>query len=1055
MSSNKKHNFLVDFTNTMTSWDSEGSPFSTNTPQASPSRPNQDALRRDYGGLWYPGVGSRWRYGVAMGDGMSLTPSRPGARAPDALIHRYFYRDYAGISDVSLEDVVNEYTPEEEGSVPGGVPELSSRMRANVVVNSVGAEEFYGNEAPYGYIRQRIRIEANRDLLPAGGVVSTYTDVFDASTEERADPADITAWRNWCIENYYGRSTEEGSLGVYKTFLDHCASYDSPYTPLEKLASPNNRQAATTDFEYNFFIKKYENTIATSPTEDERIIPHIYTMYFEKSRGMGIDGAEDVPRGAPRIVDPSYNEDFLYSDFVTLNRALKKVFINSLRVERFDSLAGVELDSVRTEKTGEIDRVRYFEKWTSLYNRIYNPIAGSGYPPDVVVNGLNLIRSKYKNLLFTRNAAEESQGYNLYKNLFPMRCELSFPLAYSQFMGEAHVGDIAGFNLANASTVARIWDAYHGAQQRETLSQYLLKVNFAENHQSGDTIRATPDNIANGTERTAFKLADLFENLDSSRTGGANITFVDDFVSFRGALGVTRTEDPAGIVIDTNTEESPDDRIIDLNDGISYNEFINNMIELLQSQSEQYLRRYTEMLEGAESFSCPLYYRVNKYQRLAGQRGSLIQTIIIPQYTVIKNKLFSYIDTQMRYENSYEYEIIGYNAIIGSKYRFTELYLPTYTDSGAIIDGQVEYFGPIFLAAQTPANRRRTSMDRADGTRVALATAEPDADARIGTLPALATALDGVTEPALLEGSGNPFFAEIEVVVEPSIVVVEVPYIANGYPWMPSADTSFGIGTILDDPGISPNVRVIPYRGVDNKILFNLETGIGQEFNLPISISSREEQYYARLQENSDGENGPLVFYENDDPAAAFEIYRISSYPATYRDFENNMIANIPTDDRLVGYRRGASVSYVDDIRPNTKYYYMFRSLDIHGHYSYPSEIYEVEMIEDAGAVYPRVRVVDPLQDQSRKTLQKNLKRFLQIKPQLTQRLFNVGETFDPLDQEENASAPVTDNIVLGNRAEKIWDRKFKIRLTSKKSGKKIDLNVTFKKEYDDQRSDS
>jgi hypothetical protein len=112
-------------------------------------------------------------------------------------------------------------------------------------------------------------------------------------------------------------------------------------------------------------------------------------------------------------------------------------------------------------------------------------------------------------------------------------------------------------------------------------------------------------------------------------------------------------------------------------------------------------------------------------------------------------------------------------------------------------------------------------------------------------------------------------------------------------------------------------------------------------------------------------------------------------------------------------------------------------------------------MIEDSGAIYPRVRVVDPLQDQRKATPQKNLKRFLQIKPQLSQRLFNVSETFAPLSQNENASAPVTDNIVLGYEAEKIWDRKFKIRLTSKKSGKKIDLNVTFKKEYSDQRSDS
>ena len=147
-------------------------------------------------------------------------------------------------------------------------------------------------------------------------------------------------------------------------------------------------------------------------------------------------------------------------------------------------------------------------------------------------------------------------------------------------------------------------------------------------------------------------------------------------------------------------------------------------------------------------------------------------------------------------------------------------------------------------------------------------------------------------------------------------------------------------------------------------------------------------------------------------------------------------------------------MSYVDDMQPNTRYYYMFRSIDIHGHYSYPSEIYEIELIDDSGAVYPRVRVVDPASMQNRKASQKNLKRFLQIKPQLSQRLFNVNETFALLDQDETASAPVADTIALGYKEEKIWDRKFKVRLTSKKSGKKIDLNIIFKKEYSDQRND-
>ena len=37
-------------------------------------------------------------------------------------------------------------------------------------------------------------------------------------------------------------------------------------------------------------------------------------------------------------------------------------------------------------------------------------------------------------------------------------------------------------------------------------------------------------------------------------------------------------------------------------------------------------------------------------------------------------------------------------------------------------------------------------------------------------------------------------------------------------------------------------------------------------------------------------------------------------------------------------------------------------------------------------------------------------------------------------------------NINVGLLESKIWDKKFKMRLTSKKTGKKIDFNMTFNK---------
>ena len=1043
-----KANFFIDYSQTMDNWDDSTSPYDTDTPQASPVRAGQDPLRRDYGGLYSP-MDGKWQYGFRT------TPLRRGerAQAPNALIETYYYKTQT-FTGPSGPPVYSAESAAPESFSPSD--RLGAGSDAYVTLSG------YDRLSTYGSIHQKIRIEANRDLLPDDGVIRTVADAEGESLRvfERASLADIDAWRRWCIQNYYGREARRDGgpipRGFFKNYVEHAATYDSPFTPLERQFSPNNRVAATTDFEYNFYIKKYELGIETEPVDSQTLYPHIYTMYFEKSRQLGLEGARDVTISDPTITNPSYNEDYIYSDFVTLNRTLEEVFLNSMRLEVFDSFAGAGTPA-RREKAGEVDRGRYFEKWIKAYNQSYNPPAGSVVVPSRL-EGLSVIRNKYRNILLTNDAAEETQTYNLYKELFPMYSRLAFPLAYTRFMDEPGINLGAGPALAKASTVARVWDGIH-ASRNGSSSDYVFDVNFAESHQGGPAaieLVSTSDNISNGTERTIFDLGELFSSLDSSRSApGANIQFVDDFISFRAAVGATTAEDPSGIVIETNTPEEEDDRILDLSDAMTYNNFVDQSIELLQTLTENHLRSYVEMIEGASAFTCPLYYRINKYQRIDNARGARIQSIIVPQYTAIKNKIFEYIDTQLRYENSYEYEILVYNVVIGSKYKFTELYLPYFLDTGEVRENRVEYYGPTDIASR-PQRSWRPPVGGELNVDGAVAVAEPDTYEPAGGIPRRATTVEGgIDEAAALEGSGNPFFAEIDVVIEPSIVVVEMPYIASQLPWNDSRDQSYGLGTVLDDPGISPNVQIIPYRGVDNKILFNLETGIGEEFNVPISVSSREDQYYVRLQENNGGQNGPLVFYENDDPAAAFEIYRITSHPATYRDFDNNMIASIPTDDRLIGYRRGGSVSYVDDIRPNTKYYYMFRSVDIHNHYSYPSEIYEVEMIEDAGAVYPRVRVVDPLQSQKKKTLQKNLKRFLQIKPQLSQRLFNVSETFAPLRQEENASAPVTDNIVLGNRAEKIWDRKFKIRLTSKKSGKKIDLNVTFKKEYSDQRSDS
>ena len=75
----------------------------------------------------------------------------------------------------------------------------------------------------------------------------------------------------------------------------------------------------------------------------------------------------------------------------------------------------------------------------------------------------------------------------------------------------------------------------------------------------------------------------------------------------------------------------------------------------------------------------------------------------------------------------------------------------------------------------------------------------------------------------------------------------------------------------------------------------------------------------------------------------------------------------------------------------------------------------------------------------------KEMKRFLQIIPNARQSMINksrLESTPSANDFNENNGVTPT----LGVMAESLWNKKFKIRLTSKHTGKKIDINISFGK---------
>ena len=170
-----------------------------------------------------------------------------------------------------------------------------------------------------------------------------------------------------------------------------------------------------------------------------------------------------------------------------------------------------------------------------------------------------------------------------------------------------------------------------------------------------------------------------------------------------------------------------------------------------------------------------------------------------------------------------------------------------------------------------------------------------------------------------------------------------------------------------------------------------------------------------------------------------YEVYRLDYAPKDKYDFADGFLATL--DESITVGKIGESIEtvsvahayYSDNIVPNKKYYYVFRTLSYHGTPSVLSDVFEIELQKDSDEYkilvnpyhYPRIEDF---------TYKKSAKRILQITPNIERLLFSKeisGNNFEIDDASLVSSA--------GS------GKSFKIRVTSKHTGKKFDINLRFK----------
>ena len=172
----------------------------------------------------------------------------------------------------------------------------------------------------------------------------------------------------------------------------------------------------------------------------------------------------------------------------------------------------------------------------------------------------------------------------------------------------------------------------------------------------------------------------------------------------------------------------------------------------------------------------------------------------------------------------------------------------------------------------------------------------------------------------------------------------------------------------MDKPPVAPNVDIVPFRAVNNRVKILLD-GLSDRYrDFPVLITDQDGKKFSDILKAQMSLDGKVEF-GSDDPVTSFQIFRTQQKPNSYQDFEL--------------YEQTNQQHYEEQILPNTKYYYTFRAIDSHGHVSNPSSVYQVELIDEKGAVKPIIRLFD-MTPPSNKTLSKQCQKYVYVKTYVT-----------------------------------------------------------------------
>jgi len=593
----------------------------------------------------------------------------------------------------------------------------------------------------------------------------------------------------------------------------------------------------------------------------------------------------------------------------------------------------------------------------------------------------NWVQSKLQTMLFDKEALDVSYDLRSFKDCLPYKLKITFPKQAPGALVES-IND----NHFTQKFLKTLYGAFAGTIEdlAPTARNYIKAIDYYSGSVDGDIsfIKETEDIAYNEIDYIKF-LAYCYNNYTNE----------DKDCMFVGEKNIYRV---------AATENSSTARHINTRAALGT---LHDAINFMGSNAT--VTEWDDLYSAVERHTETAAYRIEK---IGGPpTGDSNTQNVLQNFWFINSENmdeFEFYDSQIKYDTTYTYNVYAYVLSVGIKYNFSDLRLTRDLGISLRHSTALEFYDP-----------HSDDNERAD--RLFNGTVHGIFDYSIENTT-YATAAQLFSE--------YPYLADFYINYEPSIKIIEVPLFSKTL-------------KVLDNPTNKLNVRPYQLLNASQKMGFDLVYNSFTKTTFPVVISEGDQTYKQDYLHGQDLYETYNITKESISKPRYLEVYRLSERPNSITDFDNNLRTTIDLKIKNQSKNTHLSAYFEEHVAANKKYYYLFRVLNQQYNLSHLSEIYEAQLINDGGYLYSIFNaIMEPeLEQKAFIKPSKDFKKIFQLQPNLSQLQFNT----DNIDYSESANQQIK-NLVVGTAGELIWDKTFKIRLTSKKTGRKIDLNITY-----------